>query len=596
MQHEDPEQVSEDARQKKRRVALLWEKISNPFVRVGQMLKTAFQRFNPREKYFVIIFTLVIAAALLGVGAHWYLTQTSVTPAFGGEYREAVIGTPRFINPVLASTNDVDRDIANLIYAGLMKYDAQGNLVPDLAKTYEVTDDGTQYRFTLRENLVWEDGTPLTAEDVVYTIQLIQDPQNSSPLFQSWQGVEITAEDEHTVVFDLSSAYIPFLENTTIGIMPKHIWQDVSTKNFALSEFNLQPVGAGRFRVEKFTKDNAGFISSYTLRRNERYHGKKPFLSRITFKFYDSETEAITAYNNKAADGMAFISPANITELDNAETTNIHDFSMPRYFAVFMSRDRNEIFEEEAVRKALSRATNRQQLVDDILLGFGEPMRNPFPPVLEQYHTAEAQQPVYDLEAAKEILAEDGWNDENADGILEKTEDGTTQELRFRLTTVARPELEQAAQLLAKQWRQVGVELDVATLELGELQQNVLKPRNYELLLFGEILGTIPDPFAFWHSSQIQDPGLNLANYENEDVDTLLEEARQATTKEERIEKYQEFQETVAQDIPAIFLYNPSYLYPIQKSVQGVEPALIADSAQRFVDVEHWFIETKREF
>ncbi|MDX1608186.1 MAG: ABC transporter substrate-binding protein, partial [Candidatus Spechtbacterales bacterium] len=333
------------------------QQISGAYAALISFSKRIFHRFGPREKYFVGIAALIIVVSVFAIGVQVYIAKTSAVPAFGGEYREAIIGLPRFLNPVLASTNDVDRDMVHLIYASLMRYDLEGNLVPDLAKEYTISEDGREYRFTLKDNLRWEDGAPLTAEDVVFTIETIQNPQYSSPLFQSWQGIEVSAEDERTITFRLSSPYPPFLENTTLGILPKHVWQDVSPKNFVLADLNQKPIGSGRYKVEKLLKDPSGFISSYTLERNALYHGQKPFIDKIIFKFFSDEDEAVKAYNAKSVDGISFASPVTLKDIQNTETANIHEFKMPRYFAIFINQDQNEALESRQVREALSLAT-----------------------------------------------------------------------------------------------------------------------------------------------------------------------------------------------------------------------------------------------
>ena len=293
--------------------------------------------FSPHEKYLFGLLIFILAGSFFALSVQFFLINTKTIPADGGEYREAIIGFPEFINPALAPHNAPDRDISGLVYASLMRYNAEGELVGDLAESYEVLEDGRSYLFRLRENLQWEDGTPLTTEDVVFTIELIQDPRYGSPLNQNWQGVEVSAKNEREVTFKLSSTYVPFLENTTVGILPSHIWRRISLENFRRTDLNLQPIGSGPFKVEKFTKtkkDGIEFISSYTLERNERYWDKKPYFDKITFKFYRGEEEAIAAYNARSVDGIAFISASQIEKIKDPEHLTIHEFQLPRYFAI----------------------------------------------------------------------------------------------------------------------------------------------------------------------------------------------------------------------------------------------------------------------
>ena len=571
------------------------------FVFIKEKIKKIFFSFGPREKYLISLFALIIAGSLLAIGVQIYLSNTKSIPIDGGEYKEAIIGSPRFINPVLSTANDADRDLASLIYSGLVKYDPNGEIVADLADDFKISDDGKEYRFILKPNLLWEDGKPLTADDVIFTIETIQNPKYSSPLYQSWQGVKISIDEEQTIVFKLSNSYPTFLENATIGIIPQHIWNEVKPQNFALSDINLQPIGSGPFKLYKFTKTNSGLISSYTLTKNDNYHNKKPYIDKLTFKFYASEEDAIKAYNSNATDGIAFVSPTNIELLRDAKNINLYEFKMPRSFTVFLNQSQNTLLVEKKIREAITYATNKNELIDIALNGFGQISNTPIPPNLIKYYNENLNPLQYDIEKAKSILSEQGWEDLDEDGIREKIpqenkESNELQRLAFSIITANKSELIKVAELLKQQWARAGIGLNILSMELGELQQNYIHPRSYEMLLFGTILSTIPDPYPFWHSSQTNDRGLNLAKYKNDDVDKILETARRELNEQKRIEQYKEFQKLVTNDLPAIFLYDPSYIYPVNKGIQGIKPALIVSSSRRFVGIENWYIETKRVF
>lgn len=560
-----------------------------------------FGGFSPHEKYLFGLLIFVLAGSFFALTVQFFLINTKIIPADGGEYREAIIGFPQFINPALASHNAPDRDISNLVYASLMRYNAQGELVGDLAESYKVLEDGRKYLFRLRENLQWEDGTPLTTKDIVFTIQLIQDPRYGSPINQSWQGVEVSAENEREVTFKLSSTYVPFLENTTVGIIPSHIWQQIPPESFRLTDLNLQPIGSGPFKVEKFTKTKKGgveFISSYTLERNERYWDKKPYLDKITFKFYTSEEEAIAAYNARSVDGMAFISASQIEKIKNPERLNMHEFQLPRYFAIFINQNKNDILKDSVIRSALGYAIDRDAIISEILNGFAQKAHTPIPPNLQTYYNNDIEILAYDPVLAAQILEDAGWVDTDGDGVRDITlaKNEKPLPLELTLTTLRWPELEKVALALRDQWKEVGIRVHIQFEELGVLQQDVIRPRSYELLLFGEIFGLVPDPFSFWHSSQKNHPGLNLSLYENNDVDKLLEDAREEFDEATRVDLYRQFQKQVVEDRAALFLYDPTYLYPVRKGVGGIKPTLLADPSLRFVDVVNWYLSTRRVF
>jgi peptide/nickel transport system substrate-binding protein len=555
-------------------------------------VRNTINNLQAHERYTIGLLAVVIAVSLFGIGSYLYLSNTQAVPTEGGEYREGVVGLPRFINPVLAPTNDADRDITRLVYASLLKYNASGELTPDLAESYELVDDGTTYRFKLRENLKWEDGTPLTAEDIIFTVRTIQDARYSSPLITNWRGVEVGAEGSDRVIIRISSSYTPFTENLTLPILPKHIWGDIDPKSFALADANLEPTGSGPFVVEKFTKDSSGFVTSYTLKRNENYHGKTPFLNRVSFRFYASEDDAIKAYNNRAVDGLSSVSALSLEKIANKGVTEIREFHLPRLFAVFFNAERNTLLAESSVRQALTHATDRDAIINNVLGGYASPALTPIPPALASFYAPDVATRTFNPDEARRLLEEADYTDTDGDGIRQK---GDTP-LSFTVVTAPSAETVQVATILASQWREVGVELLVSTPESGVLEQAHIRPRNYDMLLYGEIMGAIPDPYPFWHSSQIDDPGLNLARYNNKSVDTVLEAARKETSFEQRVALYRQFQELVAKDTPAVFLYDPTYLYVVNKAVRGITGRLIVDPSHRFSDIEQWYIETRREF
>lgn len=551
-----------------------------------------------KEKFLVYGFTTAILVSVVTLGVQFYYSNTKSAPRNGGTHTEASIEIPRFINPVLAQINDTDRDITRLIYSGLVKYTKEGRLVEDLAESYSI-ENNTIYKFILRENIQWHDGKPLTSDDVVFTIKLIQDPKYASPIRSNWQGVEVENPDERTVIFKLTSAYSPFLENATVGILPKHIWENISPKSFVLSEENLKPIGSGPYKFEKFQKDKDGNIKSYALRSNEKYYLNPPHIEHFIFKFFESESAALRAMKSGDVNAMSLVSGYNSTPLEEDGGTVVYNFSLPRYFAVFFNQSKSKALQEKEVRKALALSINREEIIDVATGGQGAPAYGPIIRELLGYNPQIEENYKFSPEKAKSILNAAQWKDVDGDGILEKRFDAGEEPspLEFTLITVGWPdftELEKATRVLQEQWREIGVKVNIIAYPPGELQQEFIRPREYEALLFGQIVGIDPDPFSFWHSSQKKDPGLNIALYGNKTVDRLLEEARQTFDAQSRAGKYVEFQNIISDDIPALFLYSPTYLYPVDSNVKGISEGKIADPSWRFADVNEWYIDTKR--
>lgn len=513
-----------------------------------------------------------------------YLLNASLlvaAPARGGELAEGLLGSPRFINPVLAQS-DTDRDMTALVYSGLLRA-GQDGYQPDLSQEYAVSEDGRTYTFTLKEGATFHDGTPVTSADVVFTVQKIQDPAVKSPLRANWDGVVAEAADPLHISFTLKSAYAPFIKNLTLGILPKHLWGAVSAEEFPFSELNIEPVGSGPYRAESLARSTSGIPSSYELAPFARYALGEPYLS-LTLRFYQNEDALVDALRSGDIDSASGISPERLAELKGGVATT----PQGRVFGVFFNQNQSEVLRNKAVRQALDAAVPRNDLVQKVLGGYGTAITGPVPPSVL---AAEGTTTEPGLEAARALLERDGWKMDEA-GVLSKTSgkgsSATTQTLAFSLSTANVPELRAAAEYLKAQWAALGAQVDVKVFEAGDLSQNVIRPRKFDALLFGEVVGRELDLFAFWHSSQRNDPGLNIAGYANADADQALESLRATAEEPERREFYQAFAAEIRADVPAVFLYAPDFVYSIPKDIQGVSLGLIESPSDRFLSVTQW--------
>jgi peptide/nickel transport system substrate-binding protein len=565
---------------------------------------------SKKERFLILLLVLIAIGSFIALPISAYYHFTKPAPDYGGSLTEGLIGLPKYINPLLAQNNDVDQDLTNLVYEGLMKYDSQGNLTYGLAQSYQISDDGLTYTFKLRDGLTWQDGQLLTADDIIFTISTAQNADYGSFQRIIWQGVDISKLNDQTVVFKLKNKYAQFLSNTVLGILPKHKWQDVKAANFTLSETNTKPIGAGPYKFSKIRLDQAGNIQSYELVPFEKYHAGKPYISQLIFKFYSSEDNLIKAYNNNEVESLGSISAQKLNSIRFINQLNIKKLKLPRYFAIFFNQSQNKLLADKNVRLALSYATDKKAILNDILANNGEAVDSPLLPGIIDIPDSVAKYD-YDPSKAHQILADAGWNLPVGEKVLQKTPSPTPQpkkkssasttpqvtpaptKLEIQLTTSNWPELVSVANELKKQWAMVGIQLDLNVLNTPELQQ-AIKDRSYEIFLFGEVLALDPDPFSFWHSSQIRDPGLNLALYNNKNADKLLEDARQTLDHSARLSKYDDFQDLIANDIPAIFLYSPYYLYAQPYKVKNDQVQLISVPSDRFDTINQWYINTKR--
>lgn len=549
---------------------------------------------NPKEKRNLIVLTLL--TVIFGVLWVWtsYIESTVPIQDVGGDYSEAIIGEPQYINPLLSGINDADKDISSLVYNGLLRYDTKGVLTPDLAENYEISQDGKTYTFILRKNILWHDGKPFNADDVVFTIMAIQNAEYASPLRTSWQGVIIEKIDDYSVKIVLENPRIQFLDKLTIGIIPKHIWGSINAKNISLADANLKPIGTGAFRYSKFTKDKYGSVVSYTLVNNPQFFRTVPYLKQITFYFYTYPEEALAAYKDGKVMGVSYIEAHNKQSAERSNAT-VHELHIPKYFSVFFNQTRNKALADKAVRTALTLATNKAQIINDVFKGTALQIDSPVMPWLPPYATSSSDFN-FSIDEAKKTLEKAGWKDANNDGVLEKSIGSDKQPTDLALTIISSdfPDLVRTAEILKNQWESIGARITIENYNIDELKQTIIKGRKFDALLFGEVLSQNPDPYIYWHSSQKRDPGLNLAQYDNKEVDKILEQIRVTTDLQDEAKNLLVFHTMVIHDFPAVFLFSPNYLYVVDSDVKGISVNNISSPSGRFVEIENWFINTKR--
>lgn len=515
----------------------------------------------------------------------------AVVPVRGGTLTEGVIGVPRFVNPALAITR-ADQDMTALIYSGLMRLSADGTLVPDIAESVARSDDGRTYTFTLRRNVTFHDNTPLTASDVAFTISLIQNPNLKSPLRGIWNDVSVNVIDEYTIAITLEEAYAPFIENFTLGIMPKHLWGDLSTEQLPFSQYNTEPVGSGPFMVERVQRDQTGLINRYEL-TSFGAALVAPNLSKIDIRFYQNETVLRSALDRREIRATAYLPVSQLASL-NRNDFDIITAPLPRIFGVFFNQNRSAVARDRAAREALNAAIDREALIAETLAGYGIPMSAPIVPtgsVVDSPQASLVATSSANLEAATAILRAGGWT-QNSLGLWEKRIDGDPETLRITLRTSNTELFGSVVNRVAERWRALGVEVQVEQFEQADLVQTVIRPRDFEALLFGLDMNRTEDLYPFWHSSQKDDPGLNVAQYTNIAVDRLLEDARLTDDVSERDRILAEVAERIAAETPAIMLFAQTLTYVVDSHIHTTPLPAIHRSSDRFVTIPLWYANT----
>jgi peptide/nickel transport system substrate-binding protein len=531
---------------------------------------------------------LFIAAGIFLIsGSLWLINflnkNTVAVPTGSGKYNEGVIGQPKFINPIISNT-DTDRDLSQIVYADLT----------DLIDHYTVSDDGKTWDVFLKDGLLWSDNKPLNSDDVVFTIETIQDPEANSPLFSTWQGIVVSRISELELEFNLRNPYAFFLDNLKqLQIVPKHIFGTIPSSNLKLSNYNLEPVGSGPYKYANYALRQDGFITEYNFEINPNYAGKKPFISQLSVKFFQGTNEIIDAFNSRKIDGFGNLSPKDVNKIKISN--KITELKIPRYYAIFLNQNSSDALKDISVREALNLATDKNTLVANIFNGKADVVNQPITPSIEGYDS-QIGADQFSLDQASALLDKAGWLINKDTGIREKKVGKNVVTLDLQMIVPQIQFLSDTADLIQSDWEKIGVKLSLIKLNPDDINQEIIKTRNYQMLLFGNILGNNPDLFSFWHSSERFYPGLNLSLFQDNQADSLIETIRQESDAGKRLNEIEALQKEIDSQKPAVFLFSPYYLYVSVKNLNGLENKTLITPSDRFKGISDWYLQTTRVF
>lgn len=533
---------------------------------------------------FIVIFVVVII-----IGSLVYNVITKEVPTTGGVIREGITGQPQYINPVLSFSNDVnkpDRVLEYLIYPSLFRLDSEGNLINELVENYTVGDNGKEYIFKIKSGITWDDNTPLTIDDIIFTIETVQNPDYNSPLNSALKGVVITRVDDATLKLNLNASYSPFLSGLTFGILPKHIWQNLEPSAFLLAKANLEPVGSGKFKYKSIQKKKDGNIASITLERNSNYFGDKPNIETFILVFYPREDEDKMIQDFKQ-DKLQAITQLK-RPLDESDKFQTNILNIPQSFGIIFNV-KDPLFANREIRQAISNSIDRNQIVNNVLNGEATLINGP----LNEFNKFYIDTPVeLNLDKAKQTLDAANWKDIDGDGIREKD----NQKAEFTLLVAVGNKVDEVTKTLKEQIQTIGIQMNIEIIPFNELSNNQIRNRSYQALFLGLGLNIYPDPYIYWHSSQINSPGLNLSQYTNINNDGYLETARTNTDNNVINSSLAQFQNQISNDVPAIFIYSPQYLYYTNPIISNIRLSVGNSSVDRYASISEWYVSTKRVF
>jgi peptide/nickel transport system substrate-binding protein len=541
------------------------------------------------------MFALLVVA---GSVAAWLTMRTRVdsVPAQGGRVVEAIIGSPKYPHPFYAATNDPDQDIVALVYAGLFarKPNTTSGPVPDLAESYTWSEDGKRLTLTLRSDVRFHDGLPLTAEDVAFTLNAAKDPAWKSGYVNALRGVAVELVDERTVALTLEKPDATLLDVLTVGILPAHIWQDVPPGTAHLAEANVRPVGAGPFRVRSFTSESHGTILAYTLERNDSYHGIKPLLQQLELRFFADRASAEEALRGGQVDTLAFVPGPSTEDLTKHNRLRASTIELPQETIAFFNVN-DPILKDVKIRQALSLAVERNEIVD-AQAGRSAPVVGPFP--FEEPPSATSTTPEERLEEARKLLETAGWvtpPDKELRVRKESLKSATTSavELSVTITTPDVPDLMAVADALKRRWSLLGIRVELKAEQAESLARRIMSDRNGQVILWNVLLSPSQDQRPVWWSGEATGRGLNLSNLTDRNVDDALDAIRAATTTDAIARTRVAFTQAVLTRAPAVFLTRPGYGYVHSVRVKGMTDQLqLGKPSDRLSDIINWHVKT----
>lgn len=536
---------------------------------------------------------LVLAGLLVvatGLQLFWIQDAYSSRQAVSeGTYAEGVIGRIDTVNPIYASTQS-ERSASYLIFSSLFRYDGSNHLEGDLGLTWKQADEGKTYTVQMRKDAKWHDGKPVTAHDVEFTLRLIKNPQTRSYLRGTWQNVQVRATSAYELEFKLPSPYAPFPHALTFGVLPKHILETVSPVRLREHPFNREPLGSGpfRFRSIQIINPDADRVV-LQVEKNEEYYRGQTKLDRFQLHTYEDHDALRQGFLSREINAANELTSADIRTIkEHAPSTVINDAPIYDGVYAFLKTD-SPMLTDVAVRRSLVKATNRSAL-RKVVDGYASPLEGPL--IAQQVNgIEELKQPAFDAAAARSDLEKAGWVLKN--GVREK--DGTPLVLN-----VVAPRLGDFPDLLgelAKQWRSVGVDVKTQVVDTDTFEQNIIKPRAYDVLVSEIALGVDPDVFAYWHSSQASVFGLNLSDYRSGVADDALLSARSRSEPELRQAKYLGFVSQWHEDAPAVALFQPHLRYVSTDNTHAIDPSSpVVDTLNRYHRLSQWTVSIDNQF
>ena len=548
-----------------------------------------------RWQILVVLVTLGIVAVLLLSQQTPSITGPILPqPEQGGVYTEALVGSLGRLNPLLDWNNGADRSVNRLLFSGLVRFDEYGLPQADLAEAWGVAQDGTVYNFSIRENAVWHDGTPITSDDVLFTVDRIKSAGSLYPqdIKDLWEKIEVTKLNDKNLKFTLPEPFVPFMDYLTFGILPEHVLESVSAEQMPDAEFNINPIGSGPYKFDHLLVDD-GQITGVVLTVSDTYYGTLPFIEQVVFRYYETSADAMDAYQQGDVLSVSQITLDVLSRALEEPNLSVYTSRLPQMSFVLFNLNNPEVafLQDAKLRRALMLAINRPYLINRFLQGQAVIADGPILPGSWAYHDG-IEHFEYNPDEAINILKAEGYVIP-AEGGDVRGKEGTL--LSFTMLHPDDDVHTQIAETIRDAWAEIGVQANLQAVPYDQLAVDFLASRAYHAAFVDLNLARTPDPdpYPFWHQAEAAG-GQNYSQWDNRAASEYLEQARVTADSTLRMRLYRNFQVVFSKELPALPLFVPVYSYGVDVQVKGVQVGPLYDPSDRLATFNNWYLLTRR--
>ncbi len=494
-------------------------------------------------------------------------------PRYGGQLVIGISSDIDTFNP-LFSTSALGGEITHLMLLGLADLNEKGEFVPEIAKSWSRSEDYMAMTYYLREDAVWSDGHPISAYDVAFTYDMLMDTTVGSPRQGFTEFIKkVEVKDSFTVTFHFTEAYPDQMFDTAGEVLPKHLLENADRRELNTHLFGRQPLSSGPFVLKNW--ESKQYIE---LVPNEKYFAGRPYLDKVVFKIVPDKTNLFTQLRTGEVDMLLDVSPEKVSQLNN--TQNIDVFNVPgRVYNYIGYNEKKPMFKDAAVRRALTMAIDRNEIIDALLYGFGKPCISSFPPMISWAFNDDIQPLPHDPAGAKALLEKAGWKDSDGDGWLDKN----GEEFEFSLITNADNSLRgDIAVIVQNQLKKVGIKADIQLLEWTTMLED-MRNKKFDAFIGGLSTSFYVDPTPIYHSSAVN--LFNHVGYGNPQVDRLIEKGRVEMDRQKVAKIWHNVQELIYADQPYTYLFWINRVVAVHKRFKNVTPITLSS----LYELEKWY-------